>query len=261
MVEDIYDLGVERIKLAFSGAANSGKSHTAALFIKEFGGKFIDFGKPTQVSNFTSAAKYYDALKGHALTPCRHVGLNKDQYMFVNKWEDFQTKIIDSAEMVRDTIKTVDNHVPWIVLDDSEGLRSLCTMWCSSENGHKMPNKNDYSMATSVTRLVLGTLEMYFNIIMICQVKDKYDTEGNNLGVTTPAFYPPNMEHIASASIYMDYTEDEELGTIQPRHTIRSVKDVWVCNTKLPKEIKYTDPLKISPKEMLEQLQFDKDQW
>jgi hypothetical protein len=124
-----------------------------------------------------------------------------------------------------------------------------------------MPNKNDYSMATSITRTVLGTLEMNFNIIMVCQVKDKYDGEGNNLGVTTPAFYPPNLEHIANASIYMDYIEDEETGNIRPLHTVRSIKDVWVCNKNVPKEIKYKDPLKVSPIEMLEQLQFDKAQW
>lgn len=260
MVDDEFDLGVERIKLAFSGAPNSGKSHMGALFVKTFGGMFVDFGKPIQVSNFTSAAKYYDALKGHALTPCRHVGLNKDQYRFINNWANFQA-IVDNSEMIRDSIKTIDNHIPWIVLDDNEGFRSLCAMWCSSENGHKMPNKNDYSMATSITRMVLGTLEMNFNIIMACQVKDKYDGEGNNLGVTTPAFYPPNLEHIANASIYMDYIEDEETGIMRPLHTVRSIKDVWVCNKNVPKEIKYKDPLKVSPIEMLEQLQFDKAQW
>lgn len=257
-MEDDFDLGVERIKLAFSGSANSGKSHTAAQFVKEFGGIVIDFGKPIQVSNFASAAKYYDALKGHALTPCKHVGIKKSQYRFINNWADFQA-IVDSSDVLKDSIKTIDDHIPWIVLDDSEGFRSLCAMWCSAENGHKMPNKNDYSMATSVTRTILGTLELNFNIIMICQVKDKYDAEGNNLGVTTPAFYPPNLEHIANASIYMDFEEDET--GKHPLHTVRSIKDVWVCSKNVPTKISYSDPLVVSPSEMLTQLQFDKSQW
>ena len=59
----------------------------------------------------------------------------------------------------------------------------------------------------------------------------------------------------------MDYVEDEETGATQPLHTVRSIKDVWVCNKNIPKVIKYKDPLKVSPIEMLEQLQFDKAQW
>lgn len=256
MVEDIYDLGVERIKLIFAGEPNSGKSHTAAMFVKEFGGLHVDFGKPIQVSNFKDIPKYFNDPKGHAITPCKRVGLTKDQYKFVNKWEDFQL-ILDNIDMFIDTIKRIDNHVPWIVIDDSDGMRGLGAMQCSINSNHKMPGQNDYKEFAAQTRVILGTLERYFNIILCTQMKDEYEKDVST-GKRSPAYYPSNAKHIASATLEFDYIEEDE--KIRPRHNILSVKDIWVCG-KIPTEIKYTDPLKISPKEMLEQLQFDKDQW
>ena len=257
MVEDEFDLGVERIKLIFAGEANSGKSHTAALFVKEFGGLHIDFGKPVQVSNFTTTPKYYDSPKGHAITPCKHVGLTKDQYAFVNKWEIFQ-RILDNIDTYADSIKRIDDHIPWIIIDDTDGIRGLCAMQCSIDSSHKMPNQNDYKEAAGKMRVILGTLEKRFNVIMCTQMTDKYEKDVNT-GIRIPAYYPGNARHIANATLELGYVVKDDI--TYPCHKVITTKDIWPANRIKIDKIVYKDPFVISPTEMLTQLQFDKAQW
>jgi hypothetical protein len=256
----MVQLGRKPIRLAYYGDTKIGKSHLAAMFVKDLDGVYCDLGKVCQVSSLGKggpAPRYTVTDVGDAATACENVGLSPDQYKFVNTWEGF-LEVIEYAKMYRDSALK-ENHRIWFVVDDTYNWRYLCAYYCMIQNGHKSMSTPDWASATMNMSSAFQELESNFNCIFVNQLCDEYKGD-NKTGNRVAAMYPGNLPYLTDANLEYTIAVRED-GSKYPILKIDSLKSIWVCNKDRPASVIFEEPDKIAPKTILKTLGFDESLW
>jgi hypothetical protein len=145
----MVQLGKKPIRLTWSAPPKVGKSHLAAMFVKELDGIYLDFAKTQQISSMAKGGKaptYHVANVGDAAVACENVGISLDQYRFIHSWEEFN-EAVEYAIMYRDS-SLKENHRIWIVVDDTTNMRWQGATYAMEQNGHKSLSQPDWTMCS-----------------------------------------------------------------------------------------------------------------
>jgi len=253
---------VRPLSMALAGEPKTGKSTIGAMIIKKYGGLFLDLGRVNQSGGMDgSTVKYSVDLQhsyekngeiikevGESWTAVSKNGI-EDQYRLILNWKDFENVIAEANVLSEDVLQ----KKIWLVIDDTVAWRKHKVLDVKDKLGHKSATKNDWGIATQELNLLTSKLSKTFNLFLICQMSDEYQTFDSSdengkskskekSGIRAPLWIPSGLDYLVDGMIHIEI--DKTVRPYKQYLVIDGGREVWVCDENFsPKVDKITPEL------------------